>query len=256
MDEETIPLEAGHRGQRAISLTKGCYVGQEVIIRVLHRGHGRVARRLVGLVLDAEARCRAAGAPGTPARPRDRTRDERDLVAGARKAIALGYAHRDFTAPGTRVSSRTAVAAPSAVPPLVRVTPLTSRDELVVSRRESRARARSCAAPPSASPAPQGCRARPADRSGEKCSSTRPIGIRVRGPRISAPTTASTSSSRAARARRQAASVSPALHFPPGKLPVTREVHARLPPGHEERSRRARRRRRDDDAWSRPTALA
>ena len=47
MDEETIPLEAGIES-RAISFTKGCYVGQEVVIRVLHRGHGRVARKLVG----------------------------------------------------------------------------------------------------------------------------------------------------------------------------------------------------------------
>src|SRR5262245_12103738 len=51
MDEETIPLEAGIE-LRAISFTKGCYVGQEVIIRVLHRGHGRVVRKLVGLRLD------------------------------------------------------------------------------------------------------------------------------------------------------------------------------------------------------------
>ncbi|PYR23176.1 MAG: hypothetical protein DMF98_18945, partial [Acidobacteria bacterium] len=34
MDEETIPLEAGIES-RAISFTKGCYVGQEVVIRVL-----------------------------------------------------------------------------------------------------------------------------------------------------------------------------------------------------------------------------
>ena len=46
MDTDTIPLEAGIE-DRAISLTKGCYVGQEVIVRVLHRGHGRVARKLV-----------------------------------------------------------------------------------------------------------------------------------------------------------------------------------------------------------------
>lgn len=46
MDTDTIPLEAGLL-ERAISTTKGCYVGQEVIIRVLHRGGGRVARRLV-----------------------------------------------------------------------------------------------------------------------------------------------------------------------------------------------------------------
>ena len=34
MTEDTIPLEAGIE-DRAISLTKGCYVGQEIIIRVL-----------------------------------------------------------------------------------------------------------------------------------------------------------------------------------------------------------------------------
>jgi folate-binding protein YgfZ len=51
MTASTIPLEAGIEG-RAISMAKGCYVGQEVIVRILHRGHGRVAKRLVGLLLD------------------------------------------------------------------------------------------------------------------------------------------------------------------------------------------------------------
>lgn len=58
LDTETIPLEAGIE-ERAIDFNKGCYVGQEVIIRILHRGQGRVARRLVGLVceqLDAHSR--------------------------------------------------------------------------------------------------------------------------------------------------------------------------------------------------------
>ena len=54
MTTDTIPLEAGIE-DRAISFTKGCYVGQEVIIRVMHRGHGRVARRLVRLVLQEGA---------------------------------------------------------------------------------------------------------------------------------------------------------------------------------------------------------
>jgi folate-binding protein YgfZ len=53
MDTQTIPLEAGIE-DRAISLTKGCYVGQEVIVRVLHRGHGRVARKLVRLEVDGD----------------------------------------------------------------------------------------------------------------------------------------------------------------------------------------------------------
>lgn len=48
LGEDVIPLEAGLR-ERAISETKGCYTGQEVIIRILHRGH--VNRHLRGLLL-------------------------------------------------------------------------------------------------------------------------------------------------------------------------------------------------------------
>ena len=51
MGEDTIPLEAGIE-DRAISFTKGCYVGQEVIVRILHRGQGRVSKKLVGLKLE------------------------------------------------------------------------------------------------------------------------------------------------------------------------------------------------------------
>jgi len=45
MNEETIPLEAGLL-DRAISQTKGCYVGQEVLIPVFHRRRRPVAKRL------------------------------------------------------------------------------------------------------------------------------------------------------------------------------------------------------------------
>ena len=38
MDEDTIPTEAGIEG-RAIDHTKGCYTGQEVIVRIRDRGH-------------------------------------------------------------------------------------------------------------------------------------------------------------------------------------------------------------------------
>jgi folate-binding protein YgfZ len=86
MDEETIPLEAGIE-PRAISLTKGCYVGQEVIIRVLHRGHGRVARKLVGLSIDG------------PSVPRAGT-----WSPALNRPIALAYVHRDFVEPGTTVT--------------------------------------------------------------------------------------------------------------------------------------------------------
>ena len=59
MNEDTIPLEAGIE-DRAISFTKGCYVGQEVIVRVTHRGGGRVAKRLVRWMAGASRRDRAA----------------------------------------------------------------------------------------------------------------------------------------------------------------------------------------------------
>jgi folate-binding protein YgfZ len=46
LGESTIPLEAGLE-ERAISFDKGCYMGQEVIARISHRG--RPARHLCGL---------------------------------------------------------------------------------------------------------------------------------------------------------------------------------------------------------------
>ena len=101
MDEETIPLEAGIES-RAISFTKGCYVGQEVIIRVLHRGHGRVARRLVGIVLEGGA----APAAGMHILAGDReigAVTSSTMSPALERPIALGYVHRDFVAPGTKV---------------------------------------------------------------------------------------------------------------------------------------------------------
>ncbi|MGH9312907.1 MAG: YgfZ/GcvT domain-containing protein [Vicinamibacterales bacterium] len=99
MDEHTIPLEAGIE-DRAISFTKGCYVGQEIIIRVLHRGGGRIARKLVGLTLDREA------APGTPVLANGRETGRLTSVVRSPalgRAIALGYVGRDLAEPGTNV---------------------------------------------------------------------------------------------------------------------------------------------------------
>ncbi len=112
MDEHIIPLEAGIES-RAISMTKGCYVGQEVIVRVLHRGHGRVAKKLVGLRVEGDGPV-AAG----------ETLDSGDAEMGyvtssavspEHGCVALGYLHRDHSKPGTTVrtaSGRTAVVTP------------------------------------------------------------------------------------------------------------------------------------------------
>src|SRR5262245_46666692 len=99
MTSDTIPLEAGIE-DRAISLTKGCYVGQEVIIRVLHRGHGRVARKLARLQVEGDA-------PLPQAKVFAGDREIGFITSAATSPrlgpIALGYLHRDFLTPGTVV---------------------------------------------------------------------------------------------------------------------------------------------------------
>lgn len=101
MDEETIPLEAGIEG-RAISFTKGCYVGQEVIVRILHRGHGRVARRLVGLNVAADAS--ASRGDAIRSGDKDIGRVTSAAFSPLAGSIALGYVQRDFVAPGTHLT--------------------------------------------------------------------------------------------------------------------------------------------------------
>jgi folate-binding protein YgfZ len=115
MDADTIPLEAGLE-ERAISRSKGCYVGQEVIVRVQDRGHGRVARRLVGLTFDATA---AVPPPGTAIR--SDVREIGRITSAIRspalaRPIALGYVHRDFVEAGTAVYVDAAAAVVTALP--------------------------------------------------------------------------------------------------------------------------------------------
>ena len=111
MTEETIPLEAGLL-DRAISTSKGCYVGQEIIVRVLHRGGGRVAKRLVRIAFDA-------GSSVPPAAGEPLAIDGRNVgvitsavfspVSG--RVIALGYVARDAAESGRRLQAGAATGA-------------------------------------------------------------------------------------------------------------------------------------------------
>lgn len=101
MGEETIPLEAGL--DHALSHTKGCYVGQEIIVRIRDRAHGRVARHLVGLTFDGDV---------VPAMDQDvRVGGQKvgRLTSAVRsvaldRPIGLAMVHRDAAAPGTAVA--------------------------------------------------------------------------------------------------------------------------------------------------------
>src|SRR3989338_6997611 len=96
MDERTLPPEAALEA-RAISYTKGCYVGQEIIERIRSRGH--VNRRLAGFHVSGPLP--AAGAKLL------RGGQEVGVLTTAvesptlGRAIALGYLRREHLAAGT-----------------------------------------------------------------------------------------------------------------------------------------------------------
>ena len=115
MDSDTIPLEAGLEA-RAISRSKGCYVGQEVIVRVQDRGHGRVAKKLVGLTFDAAAAVPAAGARIVSGEREIGRVTSATWSPALSRPVALGYVHRDFVEAGTHVAVDAAPAVVATIP--------------------------------------------------------------------------------------------------------------------------------------------
>jgi folate-binding protein YgfZ len=97
MDETKVVLETGL--DDAVSFTKGCYIGQEIIARIHFRGH--VAKRLAGLIVEGEVR------PGD----KIRTPEGKEIgwiTSAARsprlqRTVALGYLKYDYLEPGTSV---------------------------------------------------------------------------------------------------------------------------------------------------------
>ena len=86
ISEKNLPQELA-RDQRAISFTKGCYLGQETVARIDALGH--VNQTLVGVRLRRPGG--SDGRPGTECRgQRGGSRDERHLVAAAGPAAGPG----------------------------------------------------------------------------------------------------------------------------------------------------------------------
>ena len=98
MDETNVVIETNL--DDAVSYTKGCYVGQEIIVRIKHRGH--VAKKLVGLEFDTNQAIEA----GTAIKMDDQEIGRVTSAAFSptvRKTIALGYVRYEHIAPGTNV---------------------------------------------------------------------------------------------------------------------------------------------------------
>jgi aminomethyltransferase len=97
LTDAVIPLEANLL-DAAISTSKGCYTGQEVIVRILHRGH--VNRNLRGFLLGAAE----PPAPGTAVLHPDTGKTVGSLTSAVRsprhgQTIALGYLRRELAPP-------------------------------------------------------------------------------------------------------------------------------------------------------------
>jgi aminomethyltransferase len=108
MSEDNFPPEARIEA-RAVSYTKGCYLGQETIARI--RTYGHVNRLLVGLLPDTDQpvpRGTKLFHPGVTSVLREHK--EAGYVTssvyspGLKRIIALGYVHRTIEAPGTIVT--------------------------------------------------------------------------------------------------------------------------------------------------------
>ncbi len=97
----TLPPEAGPRMLAAISYTKGCYVGQEVIARLKSVGH--VNRSLVLLVSTADAPPASAKLQREGKEVGTVTSSGYSPAFGA--GIALAYLQRQFIADGTVVEA-------------------------------------------------------------------------------------------------------------------------------------------------------
>jgi folate-binding protein YgfZ len=99
MDETTIVLETGL--DEAVSFTKGCYIGQEVIIRIHHRGH--VAKKLAGLIFDEPSDI-AQNNELKSAEGKNAGRVTSIAFSPVlNKQIALAYVRYDFLQPGTEL---------------------------------------------------------------------------------------------------------------------------------------------------------
>ena len=111
MDGSHLPLEAGL--DDAISFNKGCYIGQEYVVRLAHRGH--VTRKLTGLTLSgrtvpeagdpihASGHPSQAGQAGQPEQAVGRVTSAA-FSPSLKQPIAMGYLKSAFLEPETAVS--------------------------------------------------------------------------------------------------------------------------------------------------------
>jgi len=98
MDETNVVPETNL--DDAVSYTKGCYVGQEIIVRIKHRGHA--AKKLTRLRFETDQHV-AAGAVIRSVDNQEIGRVTSAVISPRLGSIGLGYVRYEYLAEGTRV---------------------------------------------------------------------------------------------------------------------------------------------------------
>jgi len=98
MDETNVVPETNL--DDAVSFTKGCYVGQEIIVRIKHRGHP--AKKLTGLRFETDVPVES-GAVIHSTENQEIGRVTSAVVSPRVGSIGLGYVRYEHLAEGTRV---------------------------------------------------------------------------------------------------------------------------------------------------------
>ena len=99
MDESNVVTETNL--DDAVSYTKGCYLGQEIIVRIKHRGH--VAKKLSGLRFETDQIVEAGSVIKSP--------DDKDIgrvtsetfSPQLQTTVGLGYVRYEHLTPGTPI---------------------------------------------------------------------------------------------------------------------------------------------------------
>ena len=103
MDETNVVTETNL--DDAVSFTKGCYIGQEIIARIKYRGH--VAKKLTGLVLESQVAL-DDGAKVFSSDDKEIGRVTSSAFSPRLgRTVALGYVKYDYLEPGTPVNVST-----------------------------------------------------------------------------------------------------------------------------------------------------
>ena len=98
MDETNVVPETNL--DDAVSFTKGCYVGQEIIVRIKHRGHP--AKKLTQLRFETDQQIEP-GAVILSTENQEIGRVTSAVVSPRQGSIGLGYVRYEYIADGTRV---------------------------------------------------------------------------------------------------------------------------------------------------------